>query len=198
MSTVTMPSSPVPSKTEWSFRNANAANTSPFSFQQQVQQWGAGLIEVSITIPPMTGAQAAAWVGFLGGCQGIVNTFLFGDPAKTTPNGSGAGTPVVSGAGQSGFSLNTSGWTPNANGVLQPGDWIMLNGNRLYCATAVVNADASGLAAVPIFPNLREAPSGSLTLVNAKGTFRLKNIDQRFTIDEARVYGVTFEIREAI
>jgi hypothetical protein len=198
MSTVTMPTSPIPAKTEWNFRNANAANTSPFSFQQQIQQWGAGLIEVSITIPPMTGAQAAAWVGFLAGCQGMVNTFLFGDPAKTTPNGTGSGSPAVAGAGQTGFSLNTSGWTANAVGVLQPGDWIMLNSARLYCATAQVNADPSGLATVPIWPNLRESPSGALVLTNTKGTFRLKNTDQRFTIDEARVYGVTFEIREAI
>jgi hypothetical protein len=197
MSTITIPATPKPSQTEFNLRNANAANTSPFSFQQQVYQWGAALLEVSVTIPPMTGAQARAWTAFLMACQGMTNQFLFGDAANTTISGSGSGSPTVFGAGQQGFSLVTSGWTPGANGVLQPGDWIQV-GQRLYANLGTVNADGSGHATLSIWPNLREAPSGSLTLSNTQGLFRLKNTDVKYTVDEARVYGITFEIREAI
>ncbi len=76
------------------------------------------------------------------------------------------GTPAVAGAGQTGASINTSGWTGAAAKRLNQGDVIQFAGvnavnpqnrqdvGRLqdFTVTADVNSDAGGLAAIPIDP----------------------------------------------
>ncbi len=102
-----------------------------------------------------------------------VNTLLTGTHA-------GIATAVVDGAGQTGASLNTRGWTPNALGILQPGEIIMVAGvNSINAENQVttglgayfvvggwsvgaggvitnvpVNADATGRAVIPISPSI--------------------------------------------
>jgi len=60
---VPMPSSPAPRSIEWNATDAVAALVSPFSGQQQIQNWQAGWLSASVTMPPMKDSHARAWVG---------------------------------------------------------------------------------------------------------------------------------------
>jgi hypothetical protein len=196
---VPMPSSPAPRSIEWNATDAVAALVSPFSGQQQIQNWQAGWLSASVTMPPMKDSHARAWVAFLLACQGVQNVFQLGDPFRAAPLGSGAGSPLVNGAGQTGFTLATKGWTPSAAGVLQPGDLLQI-GYRLYTNLTALNADGSGNAIASIWPNIRESPADAtaIALSNTQGIWRLENNARSWSISEMKTYGLTFKIREAI
>jgi hypothetical protein len=198
---LTMPSDPpAPQTVEWTASDIVAASLSPFTAEQQLQDWQQGWLEASLSMPPLTQKQAQAWIAFLLALRGQLNAFMWGDPLATAPAGSGSGSPYVNGGGQTGFTLGTTGWTANAQGVLLPGDWLQV-GLRLYRTTMKnVNADASGNAVINIWPPLRESPMNgtALILTNTKGLFRLKSNVRKWSETEARYYGMQFEIREVL
>ena len=80
--------------------------------------------------------------------------------------GAYAGTPLVSGANQTGSSLNTKGWTASITGLLNVGDVFSVSGvyavNPMtllstgqlaqFVVTATANSDASGNATIAISP----------------------------------------------
>src|SRR5579859_3971648 len=72
---IDMPNSPAPKSVEFTRMNAVAVSTSPFTFQQQVQDWNAATMEMSVSLPPMIHDVAAAWVDFLIACNGQANVF---------------------------------------------------------------------------------------------------------------------------
>jgi hypothetical protein len=199
-SIVSMPSVPsAPASVDFTANDLIAVSTSSFTGQQQIQDWQHGWIEASVSMPALTHQEAQAWIAFLMALRGQLNIFLFGDPLATHPQGSGAGAPVVAGSSQVGFSLATRGWTANALSVLLPGDWLQI-GYRIYRCLNTVNADASGSATFNIWPELRESPSDgdALVLNDTKGLFRLVGNQRKWSITIARVYGIQFEIQEAI
>ena len=65
-----------------------------------------------------------------------------GDPkAKLTQRARRKGSPVVSGANQTGYSLVTRGWLPSTRSLLLPGDHIQI-GYRLYKVLDQVISDS--------------------------------------------------------
>lgn len=74
---VTPPSTPWPASMEVAHIPIVAANTNPFTGQQQVQDWGATYREVSVSFPPMKQSDAQVWIDFLKSCGGISNVFKF-------------------------------------------------------------------------------------------------------------------------
>lgn len=81
---------------------------------------------------------------------------IMGDPAYER-SGPGGGTPVVAGAGQTGLTLNTSGW-PNSTVVLYAGDRIGVS-NQILTVIDDVTSSPSGLATLVVHSNIRIAPS---------------------------------------
>lgn len=99
--------------------------------------------------------------------------------------GTYAGAPLVNGAGQTGNSLITDGWTASSTGVLRRGDVFTLSGGTganvvqsvnpesrvgtgdlaQFVVTADVNSDAAGAATIPIKPAL--AATGNFQTVTA-------------------------------
>ena len=196
---VAMPATPAPKSISWTSQDVVAVSASPFTGQQQIQDWQAGWLEASVQMPPMPHLQAQAWIAFLMQARGQASVIPFGDPLAAQPQGSGGGAPVVSGFGQTGYTLVTKGWTPNAAGVLLPGDWLQV-GWRLYRNLEAVGADANGNASLSIWPQLRESPNdGDAVVVRAtRGLWRLKSSNRSWSSTEARIYGFQFELREAI
>lgn len=185
---VTLPAFPAaPKSIEWSLGDTVAASRSPFSLQQQIYNWGASILRASLSYQPMNNAQARSWVAFLMSLQGIANIFQFGDPLNTAPQNPGAVAGSVTGSGQTGYVLNTS------SSGLTPGDWFQL-GLRLHMATSV----AGGV--LGIWPQIRESPVNGTNLViqNTKGLFRLTKNERKYSVNDAKVYGITFEIEEAL
>lgn len=140
-------------------------------------------LQNSFNVPFNTDISQRATIGNLGGHD------LFEDQNLTIhTTGTFPGTPVVSGAGQSGSTINLSGFTATQNGVLLPGDIISFAGvygvnpqslNQVgygpenlaqFVVTAPVNSDGSGNAVVSISPaiiltgpyqNVSNAPAAS-------------------------------------
>lgn len=184
-------------------RNVVGISSSPFTGQQQVYRHPGAWWEMEVTLPPLKRADAEDLNAFLISLNGKYGTFLMGDPANTTPRGIGTGTPVVSGAGQTGDSLITSGWTPSITGILKAGDWIQLgtaSATRLHKVLADVNSDGSGVASLDIWPNLRSSPANSSAVVinSAKGQWRLAANEHNYSIEVGNIYGITFACVEAL
>ena len=197
---IPMPAAPpAPATMEFTALDTVAVSISPFTGQQQVQDWQASFMEASVSMPALTPAQAPAWIAFLMACRGQANVFQLGDPLAVKPQGSGLGTPLVDGAGQTGYSIALKGWTPNAAGVLLAGDWIQI-GYRAYRTIAAASADGTGKLSLEIWPQLRESPNDgdAVNLNNTKGLWRLVNNARKWSITASRTYGMQFEIREAI
>ena len=75
---VTIPAyPPAPASIDFTQVDAAAASESPFTFQQQVQQWSGSYRKASVSMPAMTDANAQAWIDFLVALDGIANVFQF-------------------------------------------------------------------------------------------------------------------------
>lgn len=97
----------------------------------------------------------------------------------TRTNGLQGGTPLVSGASQTGSSLVTKGWSTSITGLLNVGDSFTIAGvnsvnpitkqstGSLQCfiVTAIANSDSSGNATLSIYPSI--TTSGSTQTVTA-------------------------------
>ena len=178
---VSLPTTPERREVQFDMNDAVSLVASIFTGQSQAQQWpGADMLSGTMTLPPLTQAQADDWIAFLMQCRGMANAFLLGDPLQLFPRGSGSGNPFVdntqnNGNGAGSQFLGTKGWTANARGVLLRGDWFATNW-RLYRALDDVNADSSGKALIPIWPSIREQPTQDGTLngwQNATGSVAL-------------------------
>lgn len=184
-------------------RNVVAVSASPFTGQQQVYKHQGQWWEMEVTLPPMKRADAEAMAAFLLKMNGQYGTFLLGDTANPSPRGIGSGTPLVKGAGQTGDSLLTDGWTPSITGILKAGDWIQLgsaSSTRLHKVLDDVNSDSGGNATLTIWPSLRSSPSdnAAITVQNTKGRWRLASNSVDYTIDVGQIYGFTFACVEAL
>jgi hypothetical protein len=116
--------------------------------------------------------------GFL---ANIANFMIYMDQnIQSQTVGAYAGTPVVNGAGQTGSTLVTNGWTASITGLLNVGDVFTIAGvyavnpqNRVstgalqnFVVTSPANSDAGGNSTISIYPAITLAPSAYQT-VNA-------------------------------
>lgn len=196
---IPMPTAPAaPATIDFTAIDTVALSVSPFTGQQQVQNWQASWFEASVSMPALSQLQAPEWIAFLMALEGVAHVFQLGDPLGVTPRGSAAGVPVVDGASQGGRLLNTRGWTPNASGVLLRGDWLQI-GYRLYRTISPLDVDADGKGVIRFWPNLREPPPDGQTIITTgtKGLWRLKSNSRGWSITQSRTYGMQFDIREA-
>ena len=75
---VVIPASPpAPAHIEITQVDATAMNRSPFTGQQQVQNWGATWMEAVVTMPTLTYSQAQLWISFLRQLNGQACVFQF-------------------------------------------------------------------------------------------------------------------------
>ena len=199
---LTLPPEPGFSRVNFRPRAIVGMTISRFTGQQRIQQHHE-LWFVDLNIAKMKRAEAEAWTAAFLLLSGRANTFLLGDPAGKTPRGSVPGTPLVDGAAQTGRTLNTKGWTASQTGILVAGDWVQVGSGsiqRLYKVTEDANSDGAGLAALSIWPSLRESPADAETLVtsNCEGVFRLASNEMEWGIAADLFYEMSFQAMEAI
>jgi hypothetical protein len=186
---------------EFSFSDAVAIVSSPFTGQTQAQQWpGADMWTGTVTLPPLTQNQADDWISFLMECRGMANAFQIGDPMKRMPRGAVSGVPVVDGSVTvvaGGQTLLTRGWTASRFRLLVPGDYLQV-GFRLHRVLDVVNSDANGKAAISIWPSLREVPTDgeAIVLNNPVGLFRLAANKRTWSSDYTALTRLSFQVME--
>lgn len=203
LNVISTPVTPAPSSFDFTLTEYAAATNNPFGPNQQIADWQNSLISLSVQLPPMTREGGGDdWSAFLMQARGQVNAFLLGDATSKQPTGSNlttGATPLINGANQVGYNLMTKGWQPGAKGVLKRGNWVQII-YRLHKVLDDVDADANGNATLAIWPPIRESPADGTPLIttNTVGLFRLASNTNKFSINEASIFGFQFNIREAI
>lgn len=198
---------PLPSfaKISIGFHNTVGESRSPFTGTRQVFQWPGEWLTARVELPPMKADLARAWCAWLAVLRGKSGTFLMGDSSQPLPRGAGSpGSLVITGAVPNMVAI--AGFVGNTTNVLRSGDWIQLGGSggkpaRLYMNLLDQTSDSGGYCPYcSIFPRLRETPAiyDPVIVLNAVGTFALAANDQSFTVDDAMVYGISFDAVEAI
>lgn len=155
---------------------AFGVQTSPYTFAQAVQVFPGERWELELEFLPTDRAEAAKLEAWTLSLNGPVNQVRLGDPFRSLPLGSAAGTPVfdlassTAGLGE----IGTRGWTASAAGVLLANDLVQL-GDQLFAVLEDVDADGSGEAVVKVWPALRALASDGdpLTVANPRGLFQL-------------------------
>lgn len=167
-----------PPELMWGLQSNTQTFESPLSRAVQTMEMPGARWVVSFTLPSLNAADAAAMRAFLARLRGEAGRFYLHNMSQTRPRGIATGTPLVAGAGQSGTSLTTDGWTPSQAGILKAGDFIGLNG-ELKMVVADCDSDATGAATVVFEPPLRSSPADNAAIVLSKPT-------AVFKLDESR------------
>lgn len=171
--------------------NAVAVSQSPFTFKQQViahtgQKW-----EASVSIPSVHRDKAAEWKAMLVGLKGQTGTFLLGDPDYATPQGTVSSCTLTGSAGDETVNVIMTG-------TLKAGDYIQL-GVGSSAKLHQVLLDQNGTGSLEIWPSLRSDYTGATVVFNSpKGVFRLSNNVTSWSINNASIYGISFEAVEAL
>jgi hypothetical protein len=90
--------------------------------------------------------------------------------------------------------LNKTNW-------LVVGDYIQIgtgSSATLHKVLSNVNTDGSGQAVLDIWPAIRGTRSGSVVVRDTVGLFRLQSNSSSWSINDASVYGISFDCVEAI
>jgi hypothetical protein len=193
MPTLIMPSAPGFRSSRFGLRANTQSFESPLNRTVQTIELTGARWFATYELPAMKRAQAAAWQAFLMALQGRAGRFFGFDPDARNPRGTGAGTPLVNGAGQTGSSLISDGWSASQV-VLRAGDYLAVNG-ELKMVTADVTSNGAGQATIAFKPSLRASPAdnAALTLVNASCAMMLIDDEQAaWDADQISVYGVRF------
>jgi hypothetical protein len=174
-----------------SANNAVAISQSPFTFQQQIIRHAGQRWTASVSIPPVRRDLAEPWNAFLLALNGPVGTFLLGDPNAKAARGTATSATLTGTA-------NSSSPTITMTGTLLAGDYIQLGSSGTATLHKVL-VDRSGNGTIEIWPKLRSAVTGAtVTLSNTVGRFRLSGNQQSFSIDDASIYGISFDCVEAL
>ena len=179
-------------------------SVSPFTGQQQVYAHQGQWWEAELRLPEyLTRDEGEQWAAFVTALNGRQGTFLAGDPAGKTPRGAATGTPLVNGAGQSGLTLATDGWTPSTSGILKAGDWIQIGAGataRLHKVVQDASSNGVGQASLEIWPRLRYSPAdnAALAVSNTVGQWRLAANDVGWDIRPPSLFGLVIPCVEAL
>ena len=172
-------------------RNTVAVSQSPFTYEQQVHSYDGQMWEVDVSLPPMNRSNAEQWIAFLVSLRGRAGTFLLGDPASTSPQGTATSATVTGALGASTIAVAMSG-------TLLAGDYIQLGVGADATLHKVLEDQNSG-GSLEIWPKLRKARTNvTAILTNPKGVFRLIGNTADWNINSASFYGVAFSANEVI
>ena len=174
MSTYTWPTTLTPMEMTWRYKAMNKVFRSPLNGHLQVASRPGSSLAFDMSWAFLTLQQRAEMMGFiakLNGQEHWIQIPYYGHVNQ----GALGGTPVVSGAGQVGASIATSGW-PNNTLVLKRGDVVSIGGEMKFI-TDDATSGVSGLATLSIRPAQRIAPSNGSAIVvtDATGVFMLED-----------------------
>ena len=171
--------------------NAVAVSQSPFTYKQQVISHGGQKWEASVNIPSVHRDKASEWKAMLVGLKGQAGTFLLGDPDYATPQGTVSSCVLSGDAGDDNATVVMTG-------TLKAGDYIQL-GSGSSAKLHQVLLDQDGDGTIQIWPSLRSTYSSATVVFNSpKGVFRLATNMTSWSINNASIYGISFEAVEAV
>lgn len=199
MTTLTWPTltRSLPSQFEWSLVSNTQTFTSPLSGAIQTVEMPGARWAVSFGLNAMDATDAALWRAFTAKLRGQAGRFYLWNMARPAPRGVATGTPVVSGAGQTGNTLVTSGWTISTTGILKAGDFFNVNG-ELKLLVADATSNGSGVATITFEPPLRSSPADLAVIATSKptATFKLDESVSRWVTNAPALDSVTISATE--
>lgn len=171
MSTLTLPtiSRTAPSFMTFSLQPNTARFESPLNRAVQTSELPGARWNAAFGWQNLSAADARILKAWLNQLSGMAGRFYLFDATHPTPSGSAAGTPLVKGAGQTGRTLITDGWTANQTALLLPGDYIGI-GTQLCVITALAASDATGTATLTFEPPLRSVPADNAAITITRPT----------------------------
>ena len=188
--------------------NSVAVSQSPFTYKQQIISHGGQKWEASVNIPSVHRDKAAEWKAMLVGLKGQYGTFLLGDPDYATPQGTVSACVLTGTAGQDEATVVMTG-------TLKAGDYIQLGSattSRLHQVLQDQDGDGQGSGDYLEFCNVCNDESNedwytnedgtytgaTVTFNSPKGVFRLATNMTSWSINNASIYGISFEAVEAV
>lgn len=126
-----------------------------------------------------------------------LSTYL---PTDSVSRSRGPGA-AVDGAGQTGSSLATMGWTVSTAGILKAGDFVAFDtagGRELHILTADATSDAFGRAVLAVEPPIRTAPADNVTLITNSASCQMGLVADSvsWSGDSQGVMSLSFEAEE--
>ena len=185
---------------EWRTVNAVVTSQSPFTYKQQIISHGGQRWEATVNLPPMNRDTAAAWKAALVSLKGSYGTMLLGDPDYPLPRGTLRSTDasnfatVSATAGNSFLQITMQDQTK----TLLAGDYIQV-GSDAAARLFQVMEDRTGDGQLEVYPNVRvDYSSETIGTNDTKGVFRLSSNVTSWSIDRAAIYGISFDVVEAV
>jgi hypothetical protein len=194
-----------PSGASFRLRGNTQTHRSPLDGTTQTLEMPGAVWEITVSWASLPEADWRVLSSFLANLRGRQGRFTFSPAIFAPRRGTGAGTPVIFAANDTGADIFTAGWTALAANVFRAGDWLSYtdtNGRtRLHMATADVTAGGGGGATVPITPPVRVpgAASAPIEVVVPVGVFMLlEDVSPDMEIRAPRLGGVTLSMVEAL
>lgn len=148
----------VPASLRWRLERPDVTMESPVGLTAQRQDRPGARWMLSVQLPTLKGAEAAAMRLFLQRASSSSVWFQAPDwsyERQSTPNG----TPRVDGASQEGASIDLKGFTPSQVGAVRAGDRLGLTTGQVVTVLADANASGAGKLTATIDPPLRASPA---------------------------------------
>ena len=163
---------------------------SPFTFKQQLQDYGAMRWELEFTTVPLYGEDARNMRGFLQSLRGRLGSFYFYTPQTLTNQYELTSAGFI---GDTEIEVGLSSGYPQHN--FTRGTYFSID-NRLYMA--LDNKDSNG--DVEITPRLRHNLNTGTNIIttNPIGIFRLNNNDPSFSVDVTEGHSISISCHEVI
>ncbi|HJV73175.1 MAG TPA: hypothetical protein VJ654_03050 [Noviherbaspirillum sp.] len=178
MTILTFPSI-TPAHVAWGLKSNTESFTSPLNGSTQTIERPGARWKATLTMPPLTVSNAVLLDAFLLQLNGKAGRFYLYPHHRPTPRGLG-GSGVVSGGGQTGKTLATTGWTAGWL-VLRAGDFFQV-GSELKMCTADAVASGTGTVTLQFMPALRSAPSNGAAIVSTNPqTIMMLDTDETLT-----------------
>lgn len=192
-----------PSEIAWRLQARTQTHESPFDGTQQTLALPGARWVATLTWPSLMESDRRAMEAFLAALGGRAGRFHYGPSIHAPRRGTGTGTILIAGAGQSGSELDVDGFGA-AHQAFAIGDFLSYEDTtgrkRLHMATATTNADGSGAATVPIAPPIRRAgaDNAAVEIAAPLGVFMLADDDVGLTTRPPLIGSVTLTIIEAL
>lgn len=173
-SIITLPSFCYFSDAKIKFTRGSSVLRSKYTGKRQTLAFPYALWVFDGTLCLMTQAEALPWRSFLMQLHGQANLFRL--PVPGTENGPSTGyagtVGHVVGAGQTGNSLVTGGWTPSVGLIVNAGDYFTVNDELKVC-TAADGSAGDGSMTLYFEPSLRYSPANSTPITITSPTMLL-------------------------
>jgi len=197
MSDYTWPASVIPSSANLTWLDNTVRFTSPLSGTLRTESRPGSRWQLSLTVQDLKTSITL----------GLIEAFLFrlngAEHRAVVPDfgylrvGPGSGSPVVNGAGQTGLTLATSGWS-NSTLVLYAGDRIGVSG-QMIPLVANATSNGSGQVTLQLAHPIRTAPSSGASIETSAPTARYTLTNKASFSTRAGIFKtVLAEFEEAI